>query len=33
MLRLPDDGRPSPACVAEIQRDRRGMLQFAPTST
>ena len=30
MLRLPDDGKPSERCAAEIARDRRGTLQFAP---
>ncbi len=30
MLRFPVDGRPSPRCSAEITRDRRGTLQFAP---
>src|SRR6185436_17841430 len=30
MLRLPDDGKVSPVCAAEINRDRRGTLQFAP---
>lgn len=30
MLRLPDQGLPSPRCAAELARDRRGMLQFAP---
>lgn len=30
MLRLPDDGRISPRCAAELALDRHGMLQFAP---
>ncbi len=30
MLRLPDDGRISARCAAELARDRRGTLQFAP---
>jgi hypothetical protein len=30
LLRFPDDGKASPRCVAEINRDRRGTLQFAP---
>ncbi|MEO6025519.1 MAG: hypothetical protein ABIR79_01450, partial [Candidatus Binatia bacterium] len=30
MLRLPDDGKVSQRCAAELGRDRRGMLQFAP---
>jgi hypothetical protein len=30
MLRVPDDGTLSPLCAAEITRDRRGTLQFAP---
>ena len=30
-LRLPADGRLAPECVAEIQIDRRGFLQYAPS--
>lgn len=30
MLRLPDDGTVSSRCAAELARDRRGMLQYAP---
>jgi len=29
-LRLPADGRLAPECVAEIETDRRGFVQFAP---
>jgi hypothetical protein len=29
-LRLPADGRLTPRCLAELERDRRGTIQFAP---